>query len=274
MPGAVAKHEQNDYEAPDKVERLLQNGCLFFFKSVSNASAQDGMITGVTTDAVDRRCGTHWLARLDAEGRTALMAALLSRFNHDLRTPLNTILGWTHLLQKGGLDIVREKHVADVIARNSREETQLLEDFVDDGRAILGALQLQLVALKMDEAVADAISRLASLLSLHSVSLNPKFDAAHVQVNGDVARLTRLAYRLLVIVTRRARESTTIEVETDLDNGQYVLAVSGTAQQPDWSEAALLDLRISTLVAALHKGELRVEADASRPCITLRLPSV
>jgi K+-sensing histidine kinase KdpD len=232
------------------------------------------MITTALGTAVDPRCGVHWLERLDSGGRTELMAALLSRFNHDLRTPLNTILGWTHLLQKGGLDTVREKHVADVIARNSREQTQLLEDFVDDGRAILGALQLQMVILKMDEAVTEAIGRLASLLALHSVSLQPKFDATDVSVSGDMRRLTRLAYRLLVIVTRRARESTTIEVETDLDRGQYVLALSGTAQEPDWSESALLDLRISTLVAALHKGELQVDADASRPCIALRLPSL
>jgi K+-sensing histidine kinase KdpD len=200
------------------------------------------------------------------------MAALLSRFNHDLRTPLNTILGWTHLLQKGGLDTTREKHVADVIARNSREQTQLLEDFVDDARAVLGVLQLQVVVLKIDEAVSDAASRLASLLSLHSVSLQSKLGAAEVRVNGDVSRLTRLAFRLLCIVTRRARESTTIELETDVDGGQYVLAVSGTAQESDWSEAALLDLRICTLMAVLHKGELQVDGDPSRPCIALRLP--
>lgn len=230
------------------------------------------MITSTSSADVDPRCGVHWLGRLDSVGRTELMAALLSRFNHDLRTPLNTILGWTHLLQKGGLETVREKHVADVIARNSREQTQLLEDFVDDGRTILGALQLQVVALKMDEALSEAIGRLGSLLSLHSVSLQPKFDTTDVSVSGDVRRLTRLAYRLLAIVTRRARESTIIEVETDVDRGQYVLALSGTAQDPDWSEAALLDLRISTLVAALHRGELQVDADATRPCIALRLP--
>ena len=51
-----------------------------------------------------------------------------------------------------------------------------------------------------------------------------------------------------------------------------MLAVSGTAQEPDWSQPALLDLRISTLVAALHKGELQVDADATKPCIALRLP--
>lgn len=238
-------------------------------------SGNDGSVsaTGTTSAAsADARCGTLWLQQLDAEGRTELMTALLSRFNHDLRTPLNTILGWTHLLQKGGLDPAREKHVADVIARNSREQTQLLEDFVDDGRAALGALQLQMALLKMDEAVTEAISRLASLLSLHNVSLKQKLDATDVSVEGDARRLTRLTFRLMATVTRRAREGTTIEVETDLDRGLYVLAISGTAQDPDWPAAALLDLRISSLIAAAHRGELQVEADASRPCITLRLP--
>jgi K+-sensing histidine kinase KdpD len=229
-----------------------------------------------TTAAIDtdRRCGAYWLARLDSTGRNELLVALLSRFNHDLRTPLNTILGWTHLLQKGGLDTVRARHVADVIARNSRDQTQLLEEFVDDGRAILGVLQLQLAALKMDDVLAEAIERLSGLLTLHGASLQSKIGTAYVSVNGDARRLTRLAYRLLVIVTRRAREASSIEIETDVDRGQYALTLSGTAYEPDWSEAALLDLRLSTLVAALHDGELQVGADATRPCIALRLPCV
>ena len=85
--------------------------------------------------------------------------------------------------------------------------------------------------------------------------------------------MTRLAYRLLAIVTRRARESSTIELETETDGRDYALSLSGAAYEPDWSEAALLDLRISTLVAALHEGELEVGADASRPCVLLRLPT-
>jgi K+-sensing histidine kinase KdpD len=230
------------------------------------------MNTTAATADTDRRCGAYWLARLDSTGRIELLVALLSRFNHDLRTPLNTILGWTHLLQKGGLDTVRARHVADVIARNSRDQTQLLEEFVDDGRAILGALQLQLAALKMGDVLTEAIERLGGLLTLHGVSLQSKFDTTDVSVNGDARRLTRLAYRMLVIVTRRAREASTIEIETGVDRAQYVLALSGTAYEPDWSEAALLDLRISTLVAALHDGELEVGADPTRPCIALRLP--
>lgn len=220
----------------------------------------------------DARCGTRWLARLDAAGRMDLAAALVSRFNHDLRTPLNTILGWTHLLQRGGLDAARVSHIADVIARNTRDQTQLLEDFVDDGRAIIGTLQLQLAATRIDDAVARAIERIGSVLTLHGVSLQSELDAADVVVSGDPRRLERLVYRLLVVITRRAREASTIKLEAEVDGGTYELSLSGSTSEPDWSDAALLDLRISTLVATLHGGELYVSADTALPCVQLRLP--
>ncbi|MEP6607838.1 MAG: histidine kinase dimerization/phospho-acceptor domain-containing protein [Burkholderiaceae bacterium] len=225
-----------------------------------------------TVARTEARCGAHWLQALDPTGRTALLVSLLSRFNHDLRTPLNTILGWTHLLQKGGLDPVRIQHVADVIGRNSRDQTQLLEEFVDDGRAILGVLQLQSAALQIDEAVGQAIDRVSSMLTLHGVFLQSKLATADVSVNGDARRLTRLAYRLLAIIVRRAREASTIEVESAVNHGACTLSLSGSAYEPDWSDAALLDLRISTLIAALHDGELHVGPDTTRPCIELKLP--
>ena len=220
----------------------------------------------------DPRCGARWLVHLDTSGRMELLVALLSRFNHDLRTPLNTILGWTHLLQKGEVDAVRAKHVAEVIARNSLDQTQLLEDFVDDGRTILGTLKLQAAAVRVAERVTRAIERVGDVLTLHGVLLQSKFDAPDVVVTGDAARIERLVYRLLVVMVRRAREASTVELEADIDRGACGLSLAGSAYEPDWSDAALLDLRISTLLAAAHGGELHVGADSTRPCIQLRLP--
>ena len=229
--------------------------------------------TAALTDT-DARCGARWLAELDAAGRAAQTAALLSRFNHDLRTPLNTILGWTHLLQKGAIDAVRAKHVAEVIARNSRDQTQLLEEFVDDGRAILNTLRLELTAQRIDEALARAIERVGSALAPHGVSLQSELDVAGVSISADARRLERLMYRLLAVVARRTREASTMKLQAHVDRGMVEVFVFGPATEPNWSDAALLDLRISTLMAALHGGELLVGADATRPCIQLRLPQL
>ena len=232
------------------------------------------MDTTAALTETDARCGAPWLAQLDVNGRLAYTAALVSRFNHDLRTPLNTILGWTHLLQKGALDAVRAKHVAEVIARNSRDQTVLLEEFVDDGRAILNTLRLELSAQRIDETLARAIERVGSVLALHGVSLESELDLTDVSISADARRLERLMYRLLALVARRAREASTMKLEAHVDRGMVEMFLYGPATDPDWSDAALLDLRISTLMAALHGGELLVGADAARPCIQLRLPQL
>lgn len=220
----------------------------------------------------DDRFGPQWIQSLDSSARAEAVGALLSRFNHDLRTPLNTILGWTHLLQKGGFDSERANHVADVIGRNARDQTQMLEDFVDDGRTVLDVLEIQPTAVRIDELVSHAIDRAGPALTLHGVFLKSDLDAENVSVSGDARRLTRLIYRLLIVVTRRARDGSSIEVETDVHHRTYSMSVSGTSFEPEWSDGASLELRISSLIAALHKGELDVGPDPTRPCIQLKLP--
>ena len=116
--------------------------------------------------------GTSWLRDTLPADRTELLVALLSRFNHDLRTPLNTIAGWSHLLQTSAADATRVRHVSDVFARNVREETLLLEEFVDDARALLGVLILNPADISAAEVISAAAERLAPSLDLHDVRLD------------------------------------------------------------------------------------------------------
>ena len=51
-------------------------------------------------DVPEDRAGSGWLAREGRSLQSELLAALLSRFNHDLRTPLNTVMSWTHLCNR------------------------------------------------------------------------------------------------------------------------------------------------------------------------------
>jgi signal transduction histidine kinase len=222
----------------------------------------------------DQRAGSAWLlAANTAEQRMELLVGLISRINHDLRTPLNTILGWTHLLQQGSIDAGRFKHVADVLARNAREQTVLLEEFVDDGRAVLGVLKLETEPVAIDDAIAHVIDRAQPLLGLHGVSLTQRVDATRCTVQGDPSRVQRLLYRLLCAVIRRAREGATIELVAHAAGKACTVSIAAAAAAADWSEAALLELRVSAHVAALFDGTLDVDADRGRAAIGLRLPT-
>lgn len=219
------------------------------------------------------RAGSAWLAREGSALRNELLVALFSRFNHDLRTPLNTIMSWTHMLQQGMVDISRSKHVADVLARNTHEQVVLLDEFVDDGRAILGVMKLDRVGLRIGDLVARAVERAAPVATLHGVSFNVRPDQGIGEIEGDERRLQRLVYRLLVAVTRRTRQGSVIELSTHQDDGSAVLSIEGLVAGGDWPDAALLDLRISSFVTAVHDAELAIDGAPARAAVELRLPA-
>ncbi len=224
-------------------------------------------------EVTEERAGSAWLAGAGDDERSAILVGLLSRFNHDLRTPLNTVVGWTHLMQQGTVDNARSKHVADVLARNTREQTVLLDDFVDDGRAVLGVLKIDPIPLPVDRLIASALERAAPMLSLHGVSANASTALADGVVQGDERRLSRLIYRLLVAVARRAREAAVIDLAVSRRAGKVQVRFVAPASAADWPEATLLDLRISSFVAAMHGAQLIIDGAPDTAAIVLQMPA-
>jgi signal transduction histidine kinase len=217
----------------------------------------------------DTRVGSRWLDAAGDVEREALLAGLLSRFNHDLRTPLNTVVGWTHLLQQGSVDNARLHHVAEVLARNAREQTVLLDEFVDDARAVLGVLKVDPVAVALDEAVARAVERATPLFALHAVTCNPTVRTGGACVIGDERRLTRLVYRLLAAVVRRAREGSDVDLTVARTDGHLRCRFASEAGAPDWPDGTVLDLRICAYVARLFAAEVAMERTPDRAVIFL-----
>jgi signal transduction histidine kinase len=225
-------------------------------------------------DVLEVRAGSDWKVREGEQRKEELLIALLSRFNHDLRTPLNTVVGWTHLLQQGLVDSARSKHVSDVLARNTREQTVLLDEFVDDARSVLGALKLDRVALAIGDVITSAVDRAAPVASLHGVSVSTQIEAQETRVLGDERRLPRLVYRLLVAVARRTREAGVIEIGATRAGETVTLRLDAPVGNGDWPEATLLDLRLSSFVAAMHDAELSIDGAPGRAAIVLQLPVI
>ncbi|WP_347277467.1 histidine kinase dimerization/phospho-acceptor domain-containing protein [Pseudanabaena sp. FACHB-2040] len=60
----------------------------------------------------------------------------LAVLSHELRAPLNPILGWTRLLQSGKLNPTRQREALATIERNTKLQSQLIEDLLDISRIV------------------------------------------------------------------------------------------------------------------------------------------
>ena len=66
----------------------------------------------------------------------------LAILSHELRSPLNAILGWSQLLSSRNLSDAQKAKGLETIERNARAQTQLIEDLLDISRMIRGKLRL------------------------------------------------------------------------------------------------------------------------------------
>jgi len=220
---------------------------------------------------IDIRAGASWLASASPADRVQLLAALLSRFNHDLRTPLNTISGWSYLLQQESVESARIRHGAEVIARSGRDQMALLDAFIEDARIIIGRLPLAPSTVRIDEVAAQAFAPAGGEEQSRS-SLRVRIEASGAVIEGDGRLLQRLIKRLAVVIARRTHGSASIDLHVSRVDRWICVSLTGPRGDTDWSESDLLELRLGTLMAAIFGGTLELLAGTGTASLTLLLP--
>jgi PAS domain S-box-containing protein len=83
-------------------------------------------------------------ARAEAERMGAMKDDFLATLSHELRTPLGAILGWAQVLRHRPMPQPELHQALDVIERNARAQTQLIEDLLDMSRITSGKVRLDI----------------------------------------------------------------------------------------------------------------------------------
>src|SRR4051812_3972914 len=165
---------------------------------------------------------------LYAEEREAnrIKDEFLSTLSHELRTPLNAILGWTQLLRMGKPSEAELTRGLDVIERNVRSQTKLIEDLLDVSRITTGKLRLSVRPISLApviEAAADAVRPAAAAKGIH---LDLDLSAPADQISGDPDRLQQVVWNLLSNAVKFTPTGGRIGVVLDRVEGQAQIRVT------------------------------------------------
>jgi hypothetical protein len=152
----------------------------------------------------------------------------LAILSHELRSPLNAILGWAQLLHSHKLDENKIAKAIETIERNARAQKQLIEDLLDISRMIRGKLRLQIrtcsLALIIESAIdtvrlaaeAKGIDLRFSVLDYSSSEygeLKSKIPSPKFLVSGDAERLQQVMWNLLSNAIKFTPSSGRVEIK-------------------------------------------------------------
>jgi PAS domain S-box-containing protein len=136
-------------------------------------------------------------ARAEAEVANRTKDEFLAMLSHELRTPLNAVYGWARMLRTRALDPSASIRALEVIERNARAQTQLIDDLLDISRIVTGKMRLAVRPVSIGaviDAAADAVRPAADARGLVlAVLVDPTIGI----VMGDPDRLQQVVWNLL-----------------------------------------------------------------------------
>src|SRR5262249_14512710 len=124
-------------------------------------------------------------AREKAEHSDHLKDDFLAILSHELRSPLNSILGWLRFLRNGKTDEDSIAHAYEVMERSVRLQRRLIEDLLDISRISSGKLRLQLRPVSLAEIVESALDIVRPTAEAKSIRLCSSFNNNVGRILGD-----------------------------------------------------------------------------------------
>jgi signal transduction histidine kinase len=143
-------------------------------------------------EVIDRQRKMIEALQRDSRAKDKFIAVL----GHDLRAPLNAVLGWTQLMRREPLDSVGRERALATIERNARSQAALIEELLDVTRLNEGRLALEISACDIALVVRRTIEATLPEASSRGVRLITQLQSG-VTVAGDRSRLEQIINNLV-----------------------------------------------------------------------------
>ena len=183
----------------------------------------------------DRLLQLEQTARAQAEAANRIKDEFLAVLSHELRSPLNPILGWARLLQSRKFDETALKKALQTIERNAKLQAELIEDLLDVSRILQGKLNLNMMPVNLAFTIEAAMETVRLAAEAKTIQIETMLDPQG-KVLGDLARLQQVFWNLLSNAVKFTATGGKVNVRLECIDAQVQITVSDTGKgiHPDF----------------------------------------
>src|ERR1044072_8160141 len=299
MPVVAGEHGYVQMQQAVRISPLSRDGrvigTLTIIEDVTERVAREAELQA-QVEARTRLLASEKLARSEEEDATRLKDDFPATISHELRNPLNAILGWAHMLRLGKLNKANTERAVETIYRNAQSQTQLVSDLLDVSRIISGKLRLDVRTVDLIYIVNAAIDSIRPAADAKGIQLQTMLDPAVGPISGDADRLQQIVWNLLTNAVKFTPKEGKIQIKVQRVDSHVEIVVSDSGvgiskeflpyvfdrfRQADASTTRIhgglgLGLSIVHQLVDLHGGSVSVqsEGEGKGATFTIQLPFV
>ncbi|MGX4643575.1 ATP-binding protein [Massilia sp. SYSU DXS3249] len=204
----------------------------------------------------------------------------LATLAHELRNPLAPISSAADLLRLTRVDEAQQRRIGEMIGRQTRHMTGMVDDLLDVARVTRGQVTLERQPVGMQDVVSEAVEQVAPQIAAKGHRLASQLPAQALMVMGDRKRLVQVVANLLDNAAKYTPGGGHIALALALEEGRVVLRLrdDGIGMSADLIEHAFelftqetrkvdrstgglgVGLALSKRLVELHEGSLTVHS--------------
>ncbi|MBW4485470.1 MAG: PAS domain S-box protein [Tildeniella torsiva UHER 1998/13D] len=245
---AIAQQQGTSYQAEGRMRRADGVYRWHLHQAIPLKTNQGRVIKwfGTATDIEDQKqleqqrsqlLLQEQAARAAAEAASRTKDEFLAVVSHELRSPLNPILGWATLLQNGTLDEAKTKQALAVIERNAKLQTELIDDLLDVSRMLRGKLQISASPVNLAAIIRAAMETVRLAADAKSIRIEAHLEDEVGLVSGDATRLQQVVWNLLSNAVKFTPAAGRVEVrltQGKANQAQITVTDSGKGVVPEF----------------------------------------
>lgn len=203
-----------------RAERLVTGIAAYAAVAIDNARLYE---------ASQKAAESERAARTEIERISDLKDEFLANLSHELRTPLTAILGWAQLLRgRRSLDEIDMGKGLEIIERNTRLQTQLIEDLLDTSRIASGKLRIDVQPVEPVSFIEAALETVKPAADAKGIRIERILDPNAGPVSGDPGRLQQVMWNLLSNAIKFTPKNGKIRVLLERVNSHIEISVTDT----------------------------------------------
>lgn len=169
-------------------------------------------------------------AQAQAEAANRAKDDFLALVSHELRSPLNAMLGWVQVLRQTEVPPDVTDKALETIERSARTQARMIEDLLDISRIVNGRLQLNKEPVEIAAVVRAAADLMRPAAEAKEITLNIALSPSAGPVAGDAERLQQIIVNLLSNAIKFTPERGRVDVRLESVASRVRLSVTDTGR--------------------------------------------
>ena len=169
-------------------------------------------------------------SRREAEAANRAKDLFLATLSHEMRTPLNAIVGWLSILRHEDAETRHFQEGLKVIERNTTAQVQLIDDLLDVSRIVSGKLRVDIQPCELADVINAGVNVTRTAAEARGITLDVRLDPSASGALCDSVRIQQVVWNLVSNAVKFTPKGGQVDVTLSREESSFQIQVSDTGQ--------------------------------------------